>query len=145
MYRRFRIPSIWREVDQFQREMNNLMGSDFGSRPLSPLGFPAVNIWTSEDRQIVTSELPGLKAEDIEINISADQLVISGERHPEEFEGQNQFHRRERSHGRFTRSIQLPFMVDTSKVEAIFKDGILEISLVRAESDKPKKITVKTT
>ena len=145
MYRRFRMPTIWREMDQLQREMNNLMGSAFDSRPLSPLGFPAVNIWASEDRQIVTSELPGLKAEDIEINISADQLVLSGERHLEETEGEIQFHRKERSHGKFTRSIQLPFMVDTSKVEAIFKDGILEISLTRAEADKPKKIAVKTT
>lgn len=144
MYRRFRTPNIWREMDQLQREMNRLMGSSFGSRPLSPLGFPAVNIWTSEDQQIVTSELPGMKADGIEINISADQLTISGERFPEEIDGDIQYHRRERSHGKFTRTIQLPYIVDPSNVKAIFKDGILEISLIRAESDKPKKIAVKT-
>jgi HSP20 family protein len=144
MYRRMRMPTLWREMDQLQREMNRLMESSLRPGSFSPAGFPAVNIWASEDRQVVTAELPGLKASDIDINITADQLVLTGTRTKEEIKGETQLHRNERSFGKFTRSIQLPFMVDTNQVEATIKDGILEISLVRAESDKPRKISVKT-
>ena len=144
MYRRFRLPSIWREMDQFQREMTRLMDPSFGLRMINPQGFPAINIWTSEEGQIITAEMPGFNPEDIDINISADKLILSGERKADQVEGEVQYHRRERSHGKFIRSIQLPFMVDTGKVEASFKDGILEIRLTRAEADKPRKITVKS-
>jgi HSP20 family protein len=143
MYRRYRMPTIWREMDQLQREMNRLMESPFRPRRYFPVSFPAINILTSEDGQIVTAELPGMKAEDIEINVSADTLVLSGERTLDQAEDV-QYHRQERSHGKFSRSIQLPFMIDPGKVEAVFKDGILEISMVRAEADKPKKIAVKS-
>jgi HSP20 family protein len=144
MYRRYRMPYIWREMDQLQREMNRLMESPFGPRRFSPVSFPAINILTREDGLIVTAELPGMKADDIEINISADKLALSGERSLPEVGEDLQYHRRERSHGKFSRSIQLPFMVDPGKVEALFKDGVLEISMVRAEVDKPKKIAVKS-
>ena len=143
MYRRMRMPSIWREMDQLQQEMNRLMGPYLGSQPLQSLGFPAINIWTEEDAQILTAELPGMQAEDIEINISADKLLLSGERLPDNLDGEIQPHRRERSFGKFSRSIQLPFIVDTNQVEAVLNNGTLKISLVRAESDKPKKISVK--
>ena len=143
MYKRYRMPTIWREMDQLQREMNRLMGYSYGKRPLSPLSFPAINIWTNEDEMILSAELPGLKAEDIDLNITADGLVLTGERSPAQVEEGARYHRRERSHGKFSRSIQLPFMVDPGKAKAVFKNGILEISLVRAEADKPKKIAVK--
>jgi HSP20 family protein len=131
-------------MDQLQREMNRLMDTSFVPRSLNPISFPAVNIWANEDGQIVTAELPGFNADNIDINVSADKLVISGERKPDQVEGEAKYHRRERAHGKFSRSLQLPFMIDPGKVEAVFKDGILEISLARAESDKPKKIAVKS-
>ena len=143
MYRRYRMPTIWREMDQLQREMNRLMESTSGGRSFSPLSYPAINIWTNEDEMILSAELPGLKAEDIDINISADSLVLSGERSLEKTGEGVRYHRQERSHGKFTRTIQLPFMVDPGKAKAVFKDGILEVSLSRAEADKPKKIAVK--
>jgi len=143
MYRRVRIPSIWREVDQLQREMNRLMDSSFGRRSFGAPSFPAINIWTSEDGQVITAELPGFKSEDIVIDVSADKLTLSGERKFETADEDARYHRQERSYGKFVRSIQLPFMVDTSKVDASMKDGVLEIGLQRAEADKPKKITVK--
>ncbi len=143
MYRRFRMPSVWRELDQLQREMNRLMEVPFGMRSFSPLGFPAINIWTSEDKLIITAELPGINADDIDLNITADSLTLSGERKQEQMGDEVKYHRQERSYGKFTRTIQLPFMVDPDKAQAVFKNGILEISLVRAEVDKPKKIAVK--
>ena len=145
MYRRLRLPSIWREMDQLQREMNRLMESSLGPRSFSSLSFPAINIWTSEEGQVITAEMPGFDTKDIDINITADKLILEGERKPDSVIEDAKYHRQERSHGKFSRSIQLPFMVDTNKVDASFKDGILEISLKRAEVDKPKKITVKST
>jgi HSP20 family protein len=130
-------------MDQLQREMNRLMGTSPGTRSFSPLSFPAINIWTSEDDMLVSAELPGLKADDIDLNITADSLVLSGERKHPQIDGDARYHRQERSHGKFSRSIQLPFMVDPGKAKAVFKNGILELSLTRAEADKPKKIAVK--
>lgn len=143
MYRRYRMPTIWREMDQLQREMNRLMGYTFGKGSFSPPSYPAINIWTSEDEMLLSAELPGMKADDIDLNITADGLVLSGERNPDQVEEGARIHRAERSHGKFSRSIQLPFMVDPSKTKAVFKNGILEIALTRAEADKPKKIAVK--
>jgi HSP20 family protein len=143
MYRRYRLPTIWREMDQLQREMNRLMDTSQGARSFSPLSYPAINIWTNKDEMIVSAELPGIKAEDIDLDITADALVLSGERKPVEVGEGARYHRQERSFGKFNRSIQLPFMVDPGKAKAVFKNGILEITLVRAEVDKPKKIAVK--
>ena len=143
MYRRYRTPNIWREMDQLQREMNRLMGYTFGKNSFTPLSFPAINIWTSDNEMIVSAELPGLNADDIDLNITADALVLSGDRQPDQIENEARYHRKERSHGKFNRSIQLPFMVDPNKAKAVFKNGILEIALTRAEADKPKKIAIK--
>ncbi len=143
MYRKYRMPNIWREMDQLQREMNRLMGYTSGKSSFSPMSFPAINIWTSEDEMLISAELPGMKADDIDLNITADGLEISGERTPDEIEEGAKYHRKERSYGKFSRSIQLPFMVDPNKTKAMFKNGILEIILTRAEADKPKKIAVK--
>ncbi len=144
MYRRFRVPSIWREMEQLQREMNRLLESPLGRRSFITPSFPAINIWTNEDGQIITAEMPGFNPDDIEINVSADTLTLSGERQPEDLGEDVRYHRRERDYGKFSRSIQLPFMVDTNKVDANFTDGILRIALNRAEADKPKKIAVKS-
>jgi HSP20 family protein len=123
--------------------MNRILESSIGSRALDRSSFPAINIWTSEEGQIITAEMPGFDAENIDINVSADKLTLSGERWPETLEEDAQYHRQERSYGQFSRTIQLPFMVDTDKVNASFKDGFLEIELTRAEAHKPKKIAVK--
>jgi len=144
MYRRYRLPSMWRDMDQLQQEMNRLIESSLRSRTLRPLGFPAINVWTSDDGQVITAELPGVSADDIDIEVTADTLTISGERNPDQFERDMQPHRRERKFGEFSRTIQLPFIVDTDKVDAVLRDGILEISLTRAEVDKPKKIAAQS-
>ena len=144
MYRRFRMPSIWREMDQLQREMNHLFETSIGQRPFGSLSFPAINIWTSEEGQVITAEMPGVDPKDIEINITADTLTLTGERNPDPVDGDSRYHRHERDYGKFTRSIQLPFMVDTNKVDANMKDGVLQLRLTRAEADKPKKIAVKS-
>jgi HSP20 family protein len=102
-----------------------------------------MNIWTDPDGAIVSAELPGVNPEDIDISVQNDVLTLTGSRQPDDLEEDEIYHRRERGHGRFTRSFQLPFHVEAGKVEAMFDKGILRISLPRAEADKPKKITVK--
>ena len=145
MIRRFRRPSsIWQEMDQLQREMNRLFDVTSRGRVFTAPSYPAMNIWTNEDGQLISAEMPGVHPDDIEIDVTGDALSISGERKQDEVAEEALYHRRERSYGTFSRTIQLPFMVDTNKVEANFKNGILMISLPRAEADKPKKITIKS-
>ncbi len=144
MYRRFRVPSIWREMDQLQREMNHLFEASGGKRVLGSPKYPAINLWANEENQFISAEMPGIKADDINVNVTADTLTISGSRVHDEVGENTRFHRQERGYGPFTRTIQLPFMIDTSSVAANFKNGVLDIKLQRAESDKPKKIAVKS-
>lgn len=144
MYRSSRPLSIWRELDRMQRDISRLFGGQASSLLHAAPSYPALNIWTIEDEQLITAEMPGMSSDDLKIEVFADSLSISGERQmPEELKDMN-IHRRERNYGKFNRTIQLPFMVDTNKVEAKFSNGILQLTLPRAEADKPKKITVKS-
>ncbi len=130
----------FREMERMERDWTNLF-SGYGRPGVAQ--FPPVNVLTSENDVIVTSELPGTNPEDIDISVTGDVLTIKGKRpQPEIREGQS-WQRRERSGGNFYRTIQLPFNVESSKVEADYTKGILKITLPRAESDKPKKISIK--
>jgi len=131
-------------MDQLQREMNHLFDSKSRGQVFSAPSYPAINIWTNEDGQLITAEMPGVRPDDINIDVNADALSISGERKADDVSKDANYHRRERGYGAFSRTIQLPFIVDTNKVEANFKNGVLMINLPRAEADKPKKITVKS-
>ncbi len=143
MYQRFPRPSIWQEMDQLQREMNRLFETTSKRQVFNSPSYPALNLWTNESGQMVSAEMPGVQPDDISIDVTGDALSISGERKPDKVIQEVRYHRRERAYGSFSRTIQLPFMVDTHKVEASFKDGVLVISLPRAEADKPKKIAIK--
>ena len=143
MYRRFRSPSIWQEMDQLQDEMNRLFDATSRGHVFNSPAYPAINVWTNDEGQIITAEMPGVQPGDIDLDVTADALSISGVRKQDEVTADARYHRRERSHGSFSRTVQLPFMVDTSKVDASFGNGVLVISLPRAEADKPRKITIK--
>lgn len=143
MFRR-NVPSMWEEMDRLQREMNRLVRSSRGSRLQTAPSFPAMNIWTSDEGQVITAEIPGVEPEDLDISVTGEILTLSGTRKPESVGEEMRYHRQERGYGRFKRSIQLPYPVQTEKVEASFKSGVLNIQLPRAEEDKPKKITVKS-
>jgi HSP20 family protein len=105
--------------------------------------FPAMNVWTDEESVVVTAELPGVAPDDIDVSVVGDTLTLKGSRQPDELEEGESYHRRERRYGAFTRAFQLPFQVEPNQVEANFGNGVLQISLPRAEADKPKKIAVK--
>ncbi|MDX1521950.1 MAG: Hsp20/alpha crystallin family protein [Anaerolineae bacterium] len=134
----------WREVERLQREMNRLFSDSFaltGGRTAP--SFPAMNIWTDDDNAVITAELPGVSPDDIDVSVSGDTLTLTGRRMPDDLPETAKYHRRERAFGQFTRTFQLPFNVEFDKVEAVFKDGVLHLSLPRAEEEKPKKIAVK--
>jgi len=129
-------------MDQLQREMNRLFDATSKGRVVNSPSYPAINIWTNEDGQLISAEMPGVNPDNIDIDVTGNAISISGVRKQDEVAKEAHYHRRERSFGSFSRTIQLPFMVDTNKVEASFKNGVLLISLPRAEADKPKKITI---
>lgn len=131
----------WANLLRLEDEMNRVL-SGFTFPSVSE--FPPVNIWGNEHEAVVTAEIPGIDPKDIEISITGRTLVLSGNREPETIKEDETFHRKERWYGKFTKSIELPFSVDSEKVEAKFSKGILTIKLPRAEADKPKKITVKS-
>ena len=109
MYRRFRLPSIWREMDQLQREMNRLMESSLAPRGFGPLSFPAINIWTSEEGQVITAEMPGFDPDDIAIQVTADKIILEGERKSDPIVEDAAYHRQERSQQRERRVHQRAF------------------------------------
>lgn len=141
--RRGTFASPWREMERLRRGMNRLFADVRPGLAAAPC-YPAMNVWTNEDGAVVTAELPGVKAADIEISVLDDTLTVTGNREPAKLEEGQTYHRRERSCGKFTRSLQLPFAIEAEKVDAAFEKGVLSITLPRAEADKPKKIVVKT-
>jgi HSP20 family protein len=131
-------------MDRLQRDMNRLFNQYSPTRLRTAPSYPAINIWTNEDGQFVSAEMPGLHVDDIDINVNDNVLTISGQRSLDEVPENAHFHRRERSSGEFSRNIQLPYAVELDKVEASFKDGILNIMLPKAEAEKPKQIAIKS-
>ncbi len=104
--------------------------------------YPLVNVWESPDGLVVDAELPGVDPNAVDIAVENGLLTIAGKR--ELAEGQpEQYHRRERPEGAFSRSFELPFRVEAEAVKAAYQNGILRVTLPRAESDKPKRIAVK--
>jgi HSP20 family protein len=102
---------------------------------------PALDLYQSSDNIVAVVELPGMRKEDIEISLHDGTLTISGER-KRESSGGEKAERTERYVGRFRRSIALPTRVDANKVSATYEDGILKVTLPKAEEAKPKQIQV---
>lgn len=143
MYRRYRTPSIWQEMNRLQRDMNRLFGDYVPGRVQAAPSYPAMNVWADENSALITAEIPGIDKDDLEINVTGDTLSLSGERKLEDLPEGTRYHRQERTSGKFNRSVQLPYTVDVQKVKATFKNGVLKIVLPRIEAEKPKKIAVK--
>jgi HSP20 family protein len=141
--------SAWPSLDRWvtlRDEMNNLFELPFWSnldrqQQLFSGWTPALDLYQNNDSVIATVELPGMRKEDIDISLHDGMLTISGERTSEATDGENA-ERSERFYGKFRRSITLPARVDAGKVKATYKDGILTITLPKAEEAKPKQIKV---
>jgi len=104
---------------------------------------PAVDIFEKGDDLIIRAELAGVEKDDLDIRIENNTLVLSGERKREtEFEERDAY-RLERSFGLFTRSFTLPKTVDSARIKASFKSGVLELTLPKIEAVKPQKIEIR--
>jgi len=128
------------EMRRLQQQMNQRL--DDLTRGAVP-EFPPVNLWIGENSVAVTAELPGILPEEVALTVRENTLTIAGERDCQPEVEKFVWHRRERAHGRFSRTVQLPFRVDPDQVEAQFADGLLEIELHRPEADRPKVIEIR--
>jgi HSP20 family protein len=116
--------------------------NDYFERGTSCRGvFPFVDVFSNGEDTVITVELPGLKKEDIVLEIKDNLFRVSGERKIEYPENAS-VHRLERKNRKFDRTVRLPVKVDTDKVNAEYKNGVLKVVLPRAESDRPKQIKV---
>lgn len=103
---------------------------------------PSIDISETEDQFLISAELPGMKKEDISINLSNSRLAISGERSLKEEEQGKKFHRVETSYGSFERSFQLPDNVDPESISAAYENGLLNISIEKSEKEVKKQIEI---
>ncbi len=104
--------------------------------------FPAMNSWQDDHNLYAEAEIPGLKMDDVEVLVVGNELTVKGERKPLKQPGLV-YHRQERGTGAFGRSIRLPVDIDAGKVEAHLQDGVLKVTLPKAEAAKPRKVEVK--
>ncbi len=133
------------ELDRLRRQMEQWHGAlTEGALPMPAAGvFPLTNVTEDKDNYYVRSELPGINSEDLDIQVTAKGISISGERKIP-VEGNNvKYHRREREAGKFSRSINLPEDIDMGKVDASLKNGVLTVIIPKAEVAKPRQISVK--
>ena len=124
--------------------LRNELGRLFNATETSPevAWSPALDVHADKDRYFVSLELPGLKKEDIKISLHEGVLTVSGERKDERTFKDGETFRTERFFGKFERSVKLLAAVDSSKIAANYKDGILTVELPKAEEAKPKEIAV---
>ena len=142
----FRYRNMRHPMHQLRDEMDRLLTGFFGEPIHRGLWSgsrdqPAVNVWEQDDAVWVELEVPGVKSDQVDISVVGDELSVRIERPDVTQEGIT-YHRRERPVGSFTRVVRLPTDVDAGRVEAKLHDGVLTISLPKAESAKPRKINV---
>lgn len=132
------------ELDRLRQEVNRLFNLfSPGTEPFFSRVYPAVNLTEKGDNYYVRAELPGVSPESLDISVVEGRLQMRGERKIDAEDQNASYHRREREAGFFRRTIALPGKVDTGKVSASIKHGVLTITLPKSEEAKPKKITVK--
>ena len=140
-------PSIRGELERMRREMERIW-DQFSNGLSSPaVGQdlnPSLNLAETEDSLVAELEVPGINPEDIDVSLTVEMLTVSGEKKQEANRGKMKYHLAERVYGSFSRSVQLPAQVDRNTVEARYKDGILLITMSKAQSEKSKRIQVKT-
>lgn len=134
-------------LNGFHSRMNELFEEAFNrSRPYLASGngawLPAVDILESKDGYLLRAELPGMRREDFNLEVKDGTLTLSGERKVDEAANGVQYHRVERTAGKFSRSFSLPQTVKSEEIKATYRDGILEIHVPKAEEAKPKQISI---
>jgi len=145
--------SPWRRMNTFRDEVDNLFNLAFGRLAnLNPDAgsesqllegwFPPVDVYEDNDNVLVKAELPGMRKEDVEISFHNGYLSLSGERKQEQKHQDAETYRSERWLGRFHRTISLPCRVDAEKIKAAYNEGVLTVTLPKAEEAKAKQIPI---
>lgn len=133
----------WDAFESLRREVDQLFARA-GEAPRGSHGVhPPVNLYESADGFVLTAELPGMKLADIELAVEGNRLTIRGERkisYPDD--GRTNLHRRERQAGQFRRAVELPVAIDSEKVEASYRNGVLLVKLPKPAAHRPRRIEV---
>ena len=133
----------WDPFQELQREMGRLFENlDPNHSRRRANGYPPLNVYDAGDRYILSVQLPGMAPADIDLTITGETLTLRGERKRSEGVKEESYRRQERPMGRWSRTISLPERVESSQVDASFADGILTVSIPKAESAKPRQIMV---
>ena len=141
-------PGIWRMkkfadsvpgVIDLQMEINKLFSNVWQN---TTLDYPAINVWEKDNSIIVTTELSGMDAENINVSVAGNMLTIAGTIKADPIKEGETYIRQERRLGNFQRNFKLPFSVDSAKVAAKYEKGILQITLPGIKEDLPKKIKI---
>jgi HSP20 family protein len=135
--------------DRFRREFDDLVDRFFGKEPFltGALGTfsPAIDISETDENYLVKGEIPGIDPEDLEINLTGDVLTIKGEKKEETEEKDESMYRKERRFGTFKRVFTIPCEIQEDKIEAKFENGLLSLTLPKAEDGKKKSIQIDVT
>ena len=135
----------FRGLEHMRREMDQIFGALYGREAGPAAGvFPPMNVTQDPDSFHVRAELPGIDAAALSISALRNKITVNGERKLEEEKGTVSYHRREREGGQFSRSLTLPGDIDPDRVSARYLNGVLSITLPKAEESKPKRIAIRS-
>jgi HSP20 family protein len=140
----------FKDLHNLQERMNRLFEDSLmrpridESRLMSGTWTPLVDIYETKDTIVIRAEVPGVKQEDLNIEVNENTLILKGERKPDKEVKEENYHCIERSYGHFLRSFTLPRVVQQDKICARLKDGVLEITLPKADEAKSKQIEIIT-
>lgn len=136
---------FFKEFNTFSSRLNRLLGDAPHEDQSDFLGTwsPAVDIFDKAGEVVIHAELPGMKKEDIDVRVENNVLTIRGKKEQRDEVTEEGYFRSERHYGAFSRSFSLPTTVEPSKIAAQYKDGVLTLSIPKAEEAKPRQIEVK--
>jgi len=137
--RRSEVPAVSRLFDEFFNDFPFTSSVVEGKENW----IPSVDILEKEGNIVLRAELPGMNEKEIELKVEGDTLILKGERKMESEDKKSNYHRIERSYGSFTRSFRLPDTVDSEKIDADYKNGVLTITIPKKSEVKPREIPVK--
>ena len=136
----------FRDLMSIQNEMNRLFGRTYGGdvgETSRGAWTPSLDVYETQEKFVITMELPGVSLDDVDISVEDSTLVVRGERKFYREQDQDSFLRIERRFGEFTRSLTLPSTADAEGIQASFDQGVLMIEVPKREEARPRKITIK--
>lgn len=134
---------MWNMMDDLM-DMRSALDSLFTGRPGDEGAYtPPLNAFGTADEVVLDFELPGVEPKDADITVVDDVLTLKARRTAPELQETQSWHRQERPAGEFMRSVKLPFKADIGKVAAMYKNGVLRITVPRSEAEKPKRVEIK--